>query len=321
MNTKNKTIAILMALIIATMTIAPAIQAQTTVPTQVNVISGGSDSPPVIKAKWELPDDNPLMPGTQVDPPMAHDVVLQREYYAVVTDPQGIFDINRVYVDVYHPDGSFKYQAELFQVHDVPIATAMVLDADAAGVITYGPGFTLDDLIEEIEQFEAKLFKGIYELDYHQPCGLYKVEAYAYDQSNTRSEYLINYFDYLCGTGIECDFNAINFGDVEVSKNKWVSGDVEWDTPAPTIRNIGNTPAKICLFTDDMDFGMTSGEYNVEFDGRLDLEDPVVFDPYMWAELPGTLDLCRTDKISFSIHVKKGEGVHSGEMTISAIPA
>ena len=327
----RKVLATLLSLIIAIALIAPvAIHAaaptpppqsqEVEVPTRVNVISGGGD-PPVVKAKWELPDDDPNKPGTQIFPPLEHGASLTVEYYAVVTDQQGIEDIDRVYVDVYHPDGTFKYQVQLYQVEDVDEAIAMIEDAADRGIITLAPNFTVDDLIHEVEQYEAKVFKGEGELSYHQPYGNYTVRAYAYDQNNGRSEYLNNTFEYIRGLGFEIDFTEINFGDVEVCKDKWVSGDTVWGPPDPTIRNIGNTPAKINVSFDDMGFGMTNEDWNVEYDARLDLFDPVVFDPYEEVQLPGTLDLCTTTKISFSIHVKKGEGTHTGTMTISAVPA
>ena len=324
----RKMLATLLSLIIAIALIAPlAIHAQAPpqefeaeVPTMANVISGGGD-PPVVMAKWELPDDDPNKPGTQIFPPLIHNASLTVEYYAVVTDPQGIDDIDRVYVDVYHPDGTFKYQAQLYEVEDIDEAVTMIEDAADKGVITLAPGFTVDNLTHAVEQFEAKVFKGTGELSYHQPYGNYTVRAYAYDQDNGRSAYLNNTFEYVRGVGFEIDFDRIDFGDVEVCKNKWVSGDAVWGPPKPTIRNIGNTPAKIKVHFDDMGFGKTGDEWNVEYDARLDLFDPVVFDPCEEVELPGTLDLCTTEKISFSIHVKKGEGPHTGNMTISAVPA
>ena len=324
----RKMLATLLSLIIAIALIAPlAIHAQAPpeeseveVPTIVNVLSGSGD-PPVVKAKWELPDDDPNKPGTQIFPPLIHNASLTVEYYAVVTDQQGIDDIDRVYVDVYHPDGTFKYQVQLYQVEDVSEAVAMIEDAADKGVITLAPGFTVADLIHEVEKYEAKVFVGEGELSYHQPYGNYTVSAYAYDQNNGRSAYLNNTFEYVRGVGFEIDFTEINFGDVEVCKNKWISGDEEWGTPDPTIRNIGNTPAKIKVHFDDMGFGKTGDEWNVEYDARLGLFEHVVFEPCEEVELPGTLNLCTTEEISFSIHVKKGEGEHTGNMTISAVPA
>ena len=325
----RKVLAALLSLIIAIALIAPvAIHAATpppqsqkvTVPMKVNVISGGGD-PPVVMAKWELPDNITEEPGTQIFPPLEHGASLTVEYYAVVTDPQGIDDIDRVYVDVYHPNGTFKYQAQLYEVKNVSKAIAMIEDAANKGVITLAPGFTVDNLTHAVEQFDAKVFKGEGELSYHQPYGNYTVSAYAFDQNNGRSDYLNNTFEYVRGVGFEIDFTEINFGDVEVCKNKWVSGDAVWGPPKPTIRNIGNTPAKINVSFDDMGFGKTNKDWNVEYDARLGLFAPVVFDPYEEVQLPGTLDLCTTTKISFSIHVKKGVGPHTGNMTISAVPA
>jgi hypothetical protein len=97
---------------------------------------------------------------------------------------------------------------------------------------------------------------------------------------------------------------------------------------APTIRNTGNIPVTIDVTQDDMDFGQTSGDWNVRWDARLGLENPVMFWPEETAHLHygegegAPLDLCALDKISFSIHVIKAKPNtdHSGFALIEPIP-
>ena len=121
--------------------------------TEVDITAGGD--PPIVKCKWETPDDcDPCYPtyldecgdpcntpGTQV---LATPGTLDTEgmpvigvkpvqYWAVVTHELGMDYINKVYADVYHPDamqllnlsadpdpsgewcGSFKYQQRLLE--------------------------------------------------------------------------------------------------------------------------------------------------------------------------------------------------------------
>ena len=322
-------------------------------PTSVIIQSGGG-TPPIIKAKWETPDEDPIKEGTQVFSPMRYQGLKEVTYWAIVTDPNGFGNLDRTYVDVYHPveypgDGSFKYQIQLDELAyeqvyesgcphiDDPVLgmiIAELTDAYNAGLVTFGEGYTLEEIIHELQQCSAKAYRGYEDLDYHQPCGMYLVEAYHYDKQNLISEPLINHFEYVCSVGIELDFDRLDFEEVMVSSWKSIEGDYVFDTPigpackygmdcrAPTVRNIGNIPAKIAVEFDDMGLGMTGDEYNVYFDARLDLDDVIYLDPYERKILPGTLDLCNTDKISFSIHVTKGDtNEYSGTSIIEAEPA
>ncbi|MFB6075701.1 MAG: hypothetical protein ABEK17_01015 [Candidatus Aenigmatarchaeota archaeon] len=379
----KKLLAAFFVLLVASITAVIPVLANSGIPTGANVPAGVGDAP-IIKAKWEtVPaagsalDDNPDMPWTQVNPPMQYKGKKAVKYWMVVTDPNGIGDLNsNAYVDVYHPDGEFKYQVELTEYYtesecrdaDSKIAEAVsaLENAYNAGLVTFGNEYTLQEVIDEMEQCSAKLYTGEADLDYHQMCGEfdwsyycegpepcedvweatnmengYRVDAYAFDKYNLKSAFLTNYFEYICTAGIEMDFDRLNFGNVIVSSNKWIEGDRTFDTEgegspacgpntpeeedcrAPTIRNIGNTPSYINVEFDDMGFGESTTGWNVEWDARLGLDPAVVFDPYENVEI-GMLDLCNTDKISFSIHVKKATqtGGHEGEVMVEpeAVP-
>lgn len=345
MNTKNKTIAVLMAMIVAialpmTIVIPAAIaqDANVNVPATVTVVGGddgSSCSPPIIKAKWELPDDYTYIHGIQIAPPDKYEGTVPIYFWVVVTEPNGIEDIDRVYVEVFHPNETLKYQVELAEV-GIEEGIAAIDAAEAMGIITYGTdpdgnSYDRDDLVHELQQFEAKIYTGEKVLHQHQPYGEYRVLAYAYDQGNEKSEFLENSFTYVRSCGFDLDFTALDFGEVKVSKTQWISGDTVWDEPPegpnpPTVRNRGNGPISMRVCFDDMGFGMrnVNGEdvSNVHFDARFDLEEPVDFDPDEWAQLPGELEPCHRQKLSFSIHVDKADpDVYPGTAFISSMPA
>jgi hypothetical protein len=321
-------------------------------------------SPPIIKAKWEWYDTaDPLHTtfGTQILPPLDWNEKVTVEYWTVITDINGKDDVKEGWIDVYHPDGTFKYQFQLTEVDtSTPAARQAAVDkiqqAYDENLLHINSPYTLKEVEDEVLENSAKVYMGTADLDYHQMCGIYTVKAYAFDQANNIAPFFTNNFEYVCMAGIELDFNSINFGEVVQSSFKWVEGDPDfvWQTdgpacnPAepgmpitcrkPTIKNIGNTPVYIDVTFDDMGFGSsTTGGWNVQFDSSLKHDAEVVFDPYVTTRLPdagvipepyceknnAVLDLCNTEKISFSIHVKKAiikEHTYSGEVTIDPVP-
>jgi hypothetical protein len=174
-------------------------------------------------------------------------------------------------------------------------------------------------------------------MSYHQPYGTYKVIITAFDNNNNQGT-LENHFLYVPVTAAELDFTAIDYGTVQVQTDVIRGGDTVFsqDDGKPTVRNIGNTWAKIWLFQNDMGFGQTVGQippWNVLFDARLGdaLTGTLIhFDPAFAkgttptpngpkTVLPDILKLCNTQKLDFSILVKKAllPG-YSGNMWIGA---
>lgn len=352
----KKLLVVLISLVLALSLAVPVMaNSETDVTTGVTVNAGGG-SPPIIKCKWETPDDGDpshVTPGTQVLPSGIYQVDAPMKYYAVVTDPEGAGTVSAVYADVFHPEGlpdcgSFKYQLELKLIPkeesgppypegslppmSVADLKAMVQDAYDDGLIIFDPGYDIDDVIHQIDQCLADVYCGEQVMDYHQPAGDYRVEVVAYDKNNNQSEKLINWFEYVALTKCEFDFTNVCYGPVEVCTNKWVGGDTTFShfDGYPTVRNLGNTNAHIRVAQDDMGLGDTSGVPNVEYDARLgpmggndhvtypptDLSSPVM------TTIPGTLELCNTQKLDFSVHVKKAPaGDYYGNMVIDCILA
>jgi hypothetical protein len=339
--------------------------------TEVVVAGGGGggtgNTQPVIKAKWEydldvsfLPeecevcgpciDENcletgywvrdacPCIDGLQVLPILGGAVKVG--YFAAVTDDEGISTLEHVYADVWHPDGEFKYQIELF-----PLTKQGSLDAFAKVIDCYptlvaynepyftGLGITdFDtDIEHELSQDLALVYYGEALISYCQPGGYYTVGVRAHDNFNEWSEYLYNQFWYIPTTAINIDFTQVNYGNAVISAWQWASGDQDMGTNAyPTIQNWGNTPVNLYVWQDDMDFSTTINqqgveEWNVEFDARLG-SDGVIFtyDPFENEDAThkgvffGNLALCTLEKADFSIHVKKADpgNSYTGNMCI-----
>jgi hypothetical protein len=336
------------------------------VSTGVNV-SGGTTTPPIIKCKWEqdttalLEDGDPThdIAGSQFLPPGVYNGTKMVQYWVVVTDPEGVSTVSKVSVDVYHPDGSFKYQVILTKVDKFSVGLPAYLAAKAAGLVTYNTGYMPtgplmedDDVWTELDKCTAEVYMGSEVMDYHQPCGLYRVNADAMDNGNAwaseNNTDLQNFFKYICVPKFEVDFNALNYGNVSVCSEKWIAGDTVFDdpiAPAPnpnpaTVRNIGNIPIKLTVMQTDMGFshsGATPTAYqgstpppdgasnwNVVFDARMGsiVTNGMYYDPLVEVTLPNVLPLCNTDELDFSIHVVKSTaGPHSGTITLGCVPA
>jgi hypothetical protein len=321
------------------------------VPTRV-FVEGGTTTPPLVKCKWEQDDTASLedgdtthqTAGSQFLPPLVYEGVKLVQYWAVVTDPQGVGTVKQVSVDVYHPDtlplcGAKKYQIILEKVDKFEMGMPGYVAARDAGLVTYHPAFTDAEVMDELEKCTAEVYMGEEYLSYHQPAGAYMVWANACDNGNAWASEngtdLVNYFDYVAGAGMEIDFTEIDYGGVETCVNKWIAGDTVFDaTPgvAPTdnratVRNIGNVDIQLTVHQDDMGFGFNgtedSPDWNVVYDARLgnDTSNEVTYVPSETATLPNKLPLCNTEELDLSIHVKKSvTGEHVGNLTLGLIP-
>ena len=327
--------AVSMALVLALMAV-PAMAHD--VATNVDV-QGGATNPPIVKCKWEQDltsslengDVSHASNGSQFLPPLAYQGKKVVQYWAVVTDPEGVNTVEQVTVDVYHPTqtpecGSFKYQLILTEVDKVESGIPAYEAARDAGLVTYQQEYTDAEVTEELVKCTAKVYMVEGFLDYHQPAGDYLAIYDAYDGGRWASEEgydLENFFTYIAVCAIEIDFTAVNYGTVEVCNNKWIAGDTVFGSTPATVRNIGNTDASITLVQDDMGFGYSgiqpNIDWNVEFDARLgnDTANEKVYDPHEQVKLPNVLPLCNTEEMDFSIHIKKSTSqVRTGTMTL-----
>jgi hypothetical protein len=305
---------------------------------------------PIIKCKWEydmnvyidyvdpcecdctcyMHDACPCAEGLQVKPIIGSQVMVG--YYAIVTDPSGVADIEKVYADVWHPDCTFKYQIELELVGMVEgvysesqalYEWGHVLDHHE-DLITLNEDWMMDmgfetdsdaydDIEDELNEELAYLYHGVAPIDYCQPGGWYYVGVKARDAFKW-SDYLYNQFWYIPTSAIEIDFDTVDYGTLNLDTYKRVGGDDDMNTPSkPTVKNIGNTPVQLYVKQDDMGFGRTMiggvWEWNVLFDARMTADPtPVEYEPEEgYVLIPGgPLGLCTQDKLDFGITVFKG---------------
>jgi hypothetical protein len=312
----------------------------TDVGTGVNVVSGGGEIP-VIKAKWETPDDadpTHVTPGTQVEPVIAFDTASTKEVcvYVVVADYEDKGAVAQVVADVFHPDdvapfcGSLKYGNIPLGKLDWSTSLSVFDAAVAQKIIWYNSPFDQAETRHELEQGMAAVWKACFTVHNCQPAGAYTVTVNALDTDNNFSGPFSNDFDFVPVAGIELDFAAVTYPNTMVSSWGMVAGDTNFGTAAqPTVRNIGNTFTAISIWQDDMMFGKyIDGTYKVEYDFRLGLQannddtTHLYFQPYQEGVVtPNFLELCEVNKLDFSIHIKwaDGTGLHNGVMKLGAV--
>ena len=314
------------ALFLALMIIVPAGAAQI-VGTGV-AISNGGGAIPIIKAKWETEPDfaqlesgdpTHAVVGSQFNPPCTFNGAKYLSYYSVVTDEEDNGALATVSVDVFHPDGTFKYQVNQ-QMMSKAAGIQAFKDGSFANLVTYNKDFNYDEVLYELEKGTAAVWVGTELIHYCQPAGDYNVEANAMDSNNNPAVPLYNTFLYVPTACGEFDFDSVIYGNVNINKNVWRAGDTIFDPiqKVPTVRNIGNTDVNVWINQDDMGFGKDStGKYMVVFDARLgnDGAEPT-YAPYEKVVLPDVLERCHLEELDFSIHVLKGSGQHDGEMTL-----
>jgi hypothetical protein len=306
--------------------------------------SGGET--PIVKAKWEanvdrytdeLPDA-----GAQFLPSGMKDINRTISICAVVTDPDGLADIDNVYADVFYPknialgdshvalpDQSGDGCGELMQED-----TLERLDKQAGldlfcnmvrnnnnNLPTFNPSglYDYDEICAidgELQKETAAVYCTDKDLSYEDPSGMYEVWAVGQDKNGLQGT-LVNEFEYLPLTAFEADFNQVTYGNVRLNTHKIISGDLTWDGlnqgPA-SVRNVGNTRLQMSVYQDDMDFGLTDTQWNVKYDARVgSFASSVNYYPETTKWLMDYLDLSELDEMDFSIDVSKFPPTHDGD--------
>jgi hypothetical protein len=106
---------------------------------------------------------------------------------------------------------------------------------------------------------------------------------------------------------VDIDFSFLDYGITEINIWKIIAGDYNMDTENnPTIKNNGAEPVYIKIMQNDMGFGKTGDEWNVEFGVRIGQENEVYFEPDEKIQLPKALEPGEAEKLDFYIRVKKG---------------
>lgn len=387
----KKVLAIVLALALTLATAAvPVLATELSVGVGGNVTEGGGDAP-IIKCKWEQDQSGVLEEGdlehekfvgdgantscnAQFLPSLTFNVSTAVEYWTIIADPDDQAQPDAIIsVYVYHPlgppeNGSYKYQLRLEEVekglaydldgklfYEPGKGIDKFIKAYEANLVTLAAGFDYDDIIFELEKCDAKIYMVVGELSYHQPCGNYRVVIKAVDQHNNHAVPLENCMTYVCMQAMRIDFTGVNYGNIMLSSEKWISGNTIFETPvgiAPddvlaTVHNIGNMPMRLKIKQDDMGFnfsGMSRTTYqdssppvgdnsswDVYFDARLgnNQANAMYYDPCCLVSenltactavvvtLPNILMPCIPEELDLSIHVIKGDlGSYSGHMIL-----
>ncbi len=333
----------------------------TTTPVTTGLTSDTSGGQiPIVKAKWEANvdryTDDSSAAGAQFYPSGVYQVNKTIAMCAVVTDPDGLADINNVYADVFYPetidvgsshvklptqDGSPLAGCGVLMQEDVltRLDKQAGIDLFCGQVRNYNPNlptfnpsglYDYDEICAldgELQKDTAAVYCGIKEISYEDPSGDYEVWAVAQDNNGLQGK-LVNHFTYLDFTAFEADFNAISYGPVRLNTHKVIPGDLVWDAlnqGRASVRNVGNTRLAMKVWQDDMGLGLTSGEWNVEYDARVgSAATYVVYDPEVTTILNGELDLSELDEMDFSVEISKFPPTHigdcyTGNMTLSAM--
>ncbi len=349
----------MVAVSVATMGISAAVAVDTSLTSDT---TGGAN--PIVKAKWEmnsgrdangkyLEGDDSTAAGAQFMPSGQYQVNKRITLCSIVTDPDGLADINNVYADVFYPEnidlGSHHVKlpgqsglgcGELMQEDSL----TKLSKADGIELFcnkirnnnnnlpTFNTGYTYDEICKtdgELQKETAAVYCGEKDLSYEDPSGDYKVWAIAQDKNGLQGT-LENYFKYFPLTAYEVDFTSVNYGNVRLNTHKIISGNLLWEpanSTMPTVRNVGNTRLSMKVMQDDMGLGLTDSVYNVKYDGRVGSNASFVnYVPFQTKTLPDPLDLSEMDEMDFSIDISKFPPTHvgtsyTGTMTLSATSA
>jgi hypothetical protein len=317
----------------------------------------GGPNPPIVNAKWELPDmqsdvagiqyeaapptdlnangindadDEPLMTGMQMYPNLCDEPeVRQIEYWVAAEDTDGLGDIAAVWSDVWHPDGTFKYQVDLVAVECSEIGffddnqSPTVLEVYApllAAVDTDQVTMEeAEDIVRRCYKNEKGVYKGVELLLHHQPAGLYKVDGTAQDWQGGTGV-LVNYFEVMPIIGLRIDFSIVDWGSILPNVTDWVSGDEDLTTcDKPTVKNCGNVLMALGLHFSEMakvgDPSKTITEFDAKFMG--DQRD-FVASTMQWFST--CAPPCTPKQLDLSIHPpdKLPPGVYEGDLDLYA---
>jgi hypothetical protein len=352
----KKTIIFVTIFALSMMSVIPALAA--TISTGLTQDTSGGATP-IVKAKWEmniakgtdgkyLGTDDSTSAGAQFMPSGTKDVNKRIALCSIVTDPDGLADINNVYADVFYPKNVALGTSHIPLPNQSNLGCGELMQEDALTVLSKADGIALfcarirnnnfnlptiqspysyDEICKadgELMKETAAVYCGEKDLSYEDPSGSYKVWAVAQDKVGLQGT-LENHFDYLALTAFETDFTAINYGNVRLNTHKIINGDLTWGAALASIRNIGNTRAQISVNQNDMGFGKTNGLWNVKYDARIGSDAAfAIYDPDVTTVLNESLDLSELNEMDFSIDVSKFPPTHVGPyvgtMTLSAGP-
>lgn len=329
----------------------PALAADPTTPIDTAFTrDAGGGAAPIVKAKWEmnilrastttppngyLGTDDSVSDGAQFLPSGQYQVNKNIAVCAIVTDPDGVSDINEVYADVYFPTDIAlgpNHEANRLGCGQLmsEITLTQLSKAEGLGLFcdrirnnntnlpTFNQSLPYD--YDEICAADGELMKetayvycGERSLSYEDPAGIYRTLILAQDKAGVDGT-LSNNFEYLPMTAFETDFSSVSYGNVKLNTHKIINGDLTFGTASlPTVRNIGNTRIAMKVWQNDMGLGQSNGNWNVRWDARVGSDAAFTnYDPEVWTTLVDELNLSETNEMDFSIDIFKFPPEHNG---------
>ena len=214
-------------------------------------LSCSSDNQPWVQYKFELPDEDPVMAGTQVYPVPGKNKDV--DVYLIVCDKAGASDIGSTHSTLTYPNppGTF-----LTQEVNTPVTVgidAILTNATNTGLITSAQKADIKRDINTNKN--CSMYKHTYTLDNCDPAGMYGVTAWSCNDCGCGPDCtgVSNQFQYISIVAADVDFTSLNYGAITGGNPKTVAGDCDMSTPnAPTVQNLGNDPMDVVIAATDM---------------------------------------------------------------------
>ena len=263
---------------------------------EVTVSATVAVAAPEVVCKCEGPDDDPVKPGTQVEPNLWPDTKTVMKC-AIVCDPNGIDNIKYVNATTYYPNTTIKETQTMHVANDTEKAACC---CDTTGL----PNET------------CQVYAGYITMEACDPAGNYTVTVTATDNSSATGE-LSNTFEYLSIIGLDLDLSAVGFGTIVPGETKVVPGDGVWGAPNLTVHSIGNGPVDIEVSATDM-----TSDGNTITKDNIGCEIDALGSQWLNAPRTFSIDLecCSYENVNLSLHVPEGtaQGAYTGKVTFVA---
>ena len=224
-------------------------------------------------------DDNMSLAGAQFNAPGKWGDIMKYTVCAIVTDPNGVGDIDAVYADIYYPTDRPMHKSSSDPTN--PNYDPDEIDNPSGGcnafieqnslkklnkddgidlfcnwvrvrnnnLPTFGTYITEDDAVKyeeicnpqtgELPEEEAYVYCDDKTLTWEDPAGNYTVKVAGHDSDGPGTA-LENTFKYNEYTGFEIDFNSIKYQNVIKDVRNQVSGDRNFDPTASTMPTVRN---------------------------------------------------------------------------------
>jgi hypothetical protein len=294
--------------------------------------------------------------------PNSHDEPTEQyvELWAAVDfigNPNDPVNLLTVDWEVYHPDGSLKFQVPGRNYADCYGPAGMFDAAIDTGQIEPSSiqseeGFVTDTIQNLCFQGAKYLYYGAFPISKHQPYGEYTIVAKANDNyGSSQLEYRINVLPFY---DLQTDFDSVNWPVLTRNSHRRVIGDFLFSTPdRPTVVNRGNAGIGIEVRLSDMCLaGFEAQCYTVDtkridrFDSAFGVRhdvlvavgdtqnrpnvvtgdqgsDPIPGGEWMYFNVEGDIQadqsLCPNDKgkVEFSLYTKPGQEAGDYNGTVS----